>query len=131
MAQIFLSVLQNLPETQLLPELAEDSEWNQFESPPESILRLRLPSVPSVSSVSSVVHPPRMKKPRKTKKRRPRDEAAYTCPTCGESIVIPIDPSEGEEQQYTEDCPVCCNPNIIHVELFGPEEPPRIWADAE
>jgi len=72
-----------------------------------------------------------MKKRRKTKKRRPRDEAAYTCPTCGESIVIPIDPTSGNDQEYIEDCPVCCNPNIIHVELFGPEEPPRIWADAE
>ncbi|MEC8253352.1 MAG: CPXCG motif-containing cysteine-rich protein, partial [Planctomycetota bacterium] len=23
----------------------------------------------------------------------------------------------GSRQSYVEDCPVCCNPNVIHVEL--------------
>jgi hypothetical protein len=59
------------------------------------------------------------------------DEASYVCPSCGESIVIPIDPSGGAEQQYVEDCPVCCNPNVIHVELFDAGEPARVWAEAE
>jgi hypothetical protein len=67
----------------------------------------------------------------KKKRRRPTDEGSYTCPTCGEQIVIPVDPSGGPEQQYVEDCPVCCNPNIIHVEFFEREDPPRVWADAE
>jgi ribosomal protein L37AE/L43A len=73
----------------------------------------------------------------KRKKRRRRsaaaadDDASYTCPTCGESIVIPLDPTGGAEQQYVEDCPVCCNPNVIHVEFFGEGEPPRLWAEAE
>ena len=58
-------------------------------------------------------------------------EASYVCPTCGETIVIPVDPSGGADQQYIEDCPVCCNPNIIHVEFLDEGEPPRIWADAE
>ena len=43
------------------------------------------------------------------------DEATYTCPTCGEEIVIPLDPSAGEQQEYVEDCPVCCRPNLIRV----------------
>jgi len=68
---------------------------------------------------------------RKKKRRRPTDEAAYVCPTCGEQIVIPLDPSAGPEQQYVEDCPVCCNPNVIHLEFFEDGEPPRLWADAE
>jgi hypothetical protein len=59
------------------------------------------------------------------------DDASYTCPTCGESIVIPLDPAGGSEQHYVEDCPVCCNPNVIHVEFFGDDEPPRLWAEAE
>lgn len=59
------------------------------------------------------------------------EEASYTCPHCGESIVIPLDPSGGAEQEYVEDCPICCSPNIIHVEFFGTEEPPRVWAEAE
>ena len=72
-------------------------------------------------------------KRRKPKRRRPRDvdEGSYVCPTCGESIVIPLDPTGGDEQQYVEDCPVCCNPNVIHVEFFEPGEPARVWAEVE
>ena len=75
-------------------------------------------------------------KRRKRKRLRPRprkgdDEGSYVCPTCGESIVIPLDRSGGDEQRYVEDCPVCCNPNVIHVEFFGPDEPARVWAEAE
>jgi hypothetical protein len=39
------------------------------------------------------------------------DEACYTCDACGENIVIPIDGSAGREQEYVEDCPVCCWPD--------------------
>ena len=46
-----------------------------------------------------------------------RDEASYTCPSCGEQIVVPVDLSAGKRQQYVEDCPVCCHPNIIHVQM--------------
>jgi hypothetical protein len=70
-----------------------------------------------------------MKKRRKRKLLR--DETAYTCPTCGERIVIPLDRSAGEEQEYVEDCPVCCNPNVIRVEFFEDSEPPRVWAEGE
>jgi hypothetical protein len=45
------------------------------------------------------------------------DEASYTCESCGENIVVPIDLSAGSSQQYVEDCPVCCNPNNVHVEI--------------
>ena len=43
------------------------------------------------------------------------DEASYICDSCGEEIVVPIDHSEGSHQQYVEDCPVCCCPNVIPV----------------
>ena len=46
-----------------------------------------------------------------------RDEASYICDSCGEEIVIPIDPSAGARQQYIEDCPVCCHPNVISLEV--------------
>ena len=49
------------------------------------------------------------------------DEAEYICPTCGEQIVIPIDLSAGTEQDYVEDCPVCCRPNRIRVQVDGSE----------
>jgi len=45
------------------------------------------------------------------------DEGPYTCDTCGEEVVIPIDWSAGTVQSYVEDCPVCCNPNVIEVTL--------------
>ncbi len=71
-----------------------------------------------------------MKKQPKRRKRA-RDEGAYVCPACGEQIVIPLDASGGTEQKYVEDCPVCCNPNVVHVEFFGDGESPRVWAEAE
>lgn len=70
-------------------------------------------------------------KRRARKRRRTADEGTYVCPTCGESIVIPLDPSGGDEQRYVEDCPVCCNPNVVCVDFFGDGEPPRVWAEAE
>ena len=45
------------------------------------------------------------------------EEASYTCASCGEEIVVPIDLSVGSEQEYVEDCPICCHPNVIHVEV--------------
>lgn len=48
----------------------------------------------------------------------PMDETAdYTCPSCGESIRLSLDPSAGANQEYVEDCPVCCRPNVIHLRL--------------
>lgn len=43
------------------------------------------------------------------------EEASYVCPSCGEEIVVPIDLTMGEEQEYVEDCPVCCSPNVLTV----------------
>ena len=57
------------------------------------------------------------------------DEASYVCDGCGEEIVVPIDPSAGARQEYVEDCPVCCRPNVVHVELRDGE--PRAWAEPE
>ena len=59
-----------------------------------------------------------------------QDEASYICGTCGEEIVIPIDPSAGRSQRYVEDCPVCCNPNVIRVELERDGEA-RVWGESE
>ena len=70
-----------------------------------------------------------MKKKRPRKTARPNSEASYICDACGEEIVVPIDLSAGESQEYVEDCPVCCRPNVIHVELDGNE--PRVWAEGE
>ena len=45
----------------------------------------------------------------------------YACPSCGEEIVVPVDTSAGSDQEYIEDCPVCCTPVLlqVHVEADG------------
>lgn len=45
------------------------------------------------------------------------DEARYECQACGEEIVVPIDVLAGAEQEYTEDCPVCCRPHLLRVRI--------------
>ena len=37
------------------------------------------------------------------------------------------DLSAGESQEYVEDCPVCCSPNAIHIEMED-EDDIRVWA---
>jgi DNA-directed RNA polymerase subunit RPC12/RpoP len=58
------------------------------------------------------------------------DEASYICGACGEEIVVPIDLSQGEEQEYVEDCPVCCRANVIRVQL-DPDGEVSVWAQLE
>ncbi|MCB9849156.1 MAG: CPXCG motif-containing cysteine-rich protein [Phycisphaerales bacterium] len=58
------------------------------------------------------------------------DEGEYTCAVCGEQIVIPLDPSAGNNQTYTEDCPVCCHANVIHV-AFDDDGGAQVWNSAE
>jgi transposase-like protein len=37
-------------------------------------------------------------------------EAHVTCPYCGATNMIGLDPGGGPRQEYVEDCPVCCRP---------------------
>lgn len=59
-----------------------------------------------------------------------QDDAAYVCDSCGEDIVIPVDLTQGARQEYGEDCPVCCRPHRIHVEI-DPDGGVRAWAERE
>ena len=59
-----------------------------------------------------------------------QEEASYFCDSCGEEIVIPIDLSAGEVQEYVEDCPVCCHPNVIRLEI-DEDGSVRVSAEAE
>lgn len=45
-------------------------------------------------------------------------EANISCPYCGEPISILLDGSV-EEQEYIEDCQVCCKPITLHVQVSG------------
>jgi len=42
-------------------------------------------------------------------------EGEVNCPYCGELNVIALDPGSGSEQEYVEDCQVCCRPWRVHV----------------
>lgn len=58
------------------------------------------------------------------------DEATYICDACGEEIVIPVDLSAGSQQSYVEDCPVCCRPNVVHVDIDEVGDV-RSWSEPE
>jgi len=42
------------------------------------------------------------------------EEASVDCPYCGERLFIDVDCSV-PEQNYIEDCQVCCRPIVINV----------------
>lgn len=44
------------------------------------------------------------------------EEVAVSCPCCGETIPLLVDPSVAR-QNYIEDCSVCCRPLEVHVEM--------------
>lgn len=48
------------------------------------------------------------------------DTATVNCPYCGELIELVLDLSVAE-QDYIEDCFVCCRPIQIHVEASDGE----------
>lgn len=42
-------------------------------------------------------------------------EAFVECPYCGETNEITLDPGSGTDQEYVEDCQVCCRPWLMRV----------------
>ena len=42
-------------------------------------------------------------------------DAVIECPYCGESVEIALDPGSGSDQEYIEDCEVCCQPWLVSV----------------
>jgi transcription elongation factor Elf1 len=69
-------------------------------------------------------------KPRRHARSSPHFEATYVCDSCGEEIVVPVDVSAGSHQDYVEDCPVCCHPMSLHVEI-GDDGEARIEGEHE
>ena len=47
--------------------------------------------------------------------------ANFTCDACGEEIDVVVDSESGRDQEYVEDCPVCCRPHRLRVRLDGDE----------
>jgi hypothetical protein len=48
----------------------------------------------------------------------PIQEANVNCPYCGEVISVLLDASV-DQQEYIEDCQVCCKPIVFHVRVSG------------
>lgn len=42
-------------------------------------------------------------------------EADVTCPYCGEVVTIALDAGGGPQQEYVQDCEVCCRPWQVQV----------------
>lgn len=51
------------------------------------------------------------------------------CPYCGANITLLIDCSE-PDQEYTEDCRLCCQPIIVQVQLAH-DDRPQLWLRTE
>lgn len=43
--------------------------------------------------------------------------APWYCAGCGEANETQIDLSSGYDQEYVEDCTVCCRPNMITINI--------------
>lgn len=51
------------------------------------------------------------------------DSVLVQCPYCWETLDLSVDPSV-EDQEYVEDCQVCCQPLLFTVAVpFGSDEP--------
>lgn len=46
---------------------------------------------------------------------RIQTDAMVTCPHCAEEFEIALDPDGGGEQEYVEDCEICCRACQVHV----------------
>lgn len=58
-----------------------------------------------------------------------RDALRLDCPWCGERFETAVDSSAGDAD-YVEDCPVCCRPIVMHLEVDGDDEA-RVWGERE
>ena len=57
-------------------------------------------------------------------------DAQVRCPYCGELSEIVLDPGSGSEQEYVEDCQVCCRPWRVTVR-YDSSGGVQVFADPE
>ena len=58
------------------------------------------------------------------------DSVTASCPYCGESIELVVDISV-PEQQYIEDCFVCCRPIVVSVSCHEGEVSVNLYHENE
>lgn len=49
------------------------------------------------------------------------ESVLVSCPYCGVSVELLVDPGGGDHQRYVEDCEVCCRPWNVAVDWFEGE----------
>jgi hypothetical protein len=54
-----------------------------------------------------------------------------TCPYCGESVELTVDPFGATTESYIEDCPVCCRPWNVQVQREDGELSVQLSRDDE
>ncbi len=59
----------------------------------------------------------------------PLENIDTQCPWCGENIELLIECIE-PQQEYTEDCPVCCAPMVVSVNVT-PDGVPEVSLERE
>ncbi|MDY6891497.1 MAG: CPXCG motif-containing cysteine-rich protein [Pseudomonadota bacterium] len=52
----------------------------------------------------------------------PLENVDLLCPWCSAPITLEIEVM-ASEQEYTEDCPVCCSPILVQVRLDEQDRP--------
>ncbi len=57
-------------------------------------------------------------------------EASFVCAYCLQINTIMVDSTGGNEQDYVEDCQVCCRPNQLHIRIDEELETVDVNADA-
>lgn len=53
--------------------------------------------------------------------------STFVCAYCGEENEVFVEPESGPVQTVTEDCSVCCRPNVLHIRIVDDE----IFIDTE
>lgn len=100
-----------------------------------SVIRRLMNEAPAVAAsefckIEGTLAAAEWRRPRSIRGFSMQDEALYVCDGCGEEIVVPIDVSAGASQDYVEDCPVCCRPNLVHVR-FADDGECAVWSEPE
>jgi len=55
----------------------------------------------------------------------------FRCAVCGEPNETFVDESAAAAQEYTEDCQVCCRPNVLRIHIDEETKEVRVEAEFE
>jgi hypothetical protein len=55
----------------------------------------------------------------------------FHCAVCGEPNETFVDESAAADQEYTEDCQVCCRPNVLRIHIDDETKEVSIQAEFE